>query len=637
MSLRWKIVLILAGVSVLFCAGSYLVERFIVQPGFLAVEKKLAEQDVTRCVEAIGRDREHLSIMTDDWGTWDDTYQYMATGDKQYEVANLIPSTFTNTKLTLFALVGTDGAMRWGRTVDFASGEDMEIPGLLEQLAGTDNPLMTLPRPDMVRSGLLMTAAGPMLVAVRPVTHTDRSGPVNGSLIMGRLLDNAAVTDLAGRVQTNLRLINLDDVSDPVDREAVAALGDSRSVRVHSVDGSTNLGYAVLADVFGRPRLLLRANLPRQVSRQGEQAGHLATVTTMAGALGILMILGLVLGRTVLRPLGRVTRHAVRVGQKDDLTARLDFARADEIGTLAGELDRMVQRLADSRAQMVTMARRAGMAEVATDVLHNVGNVLNSVNVSVGVLAQKLRDSEIGTLRQVIRMVADHANDLPAFLAHDERGQKIPDFLGRLTDVLSGEHAQMLEEMDALACSVEHIKHVVQQQQASAGGEGLREMVRPEDLADEAIRLNGESFERHGIEVARDFEPTPPASLDRHKVLGILINLVNNARQAVKEADGGRRRLTFRIRRLGGGEQLRLEVADTGVGIAPENLERIFAFGFTTRADGRGFGLHAAANAAGELGGTLAAASEGPGRGATFTLTIPVEFKEDACPQTAGR
>jgi two-component system, NtrC family, sensor kinase len=408
---------------------------------------------------------------------------------------------------------------------------------------------------------------------------------------------------------------------------------------VNSADAGINLGHAVLRDVFDKPILLLRAQLPRQVSAQGKRAASLGSFTTIGGAIGILAILGGLLGQVVLRPLGRVTRHALGVGQKDDLSARLDFRRADEIGTLAGEFDRMVERLANTRQELLAVARRAGMAEVATDVLHNVGNVLNSVNVSVNLLADKLRDSGLDTLRQLTALVRQHEGDLPAFIADDERGRRLPQFLGQLTDVLSDEHARMLKEIESLLSSVDHIKHVVQNQQASACNERLIELVQPADLVEEAIRLNGESFERHDIEVVREFSPTPPALLDRHKVLAILVNLISNARQAIKAMPNEGRRVTFGIDRTdaGVGQRLVIRVADTGVGIPAENLDRIFSFGFSTQAGGRGFGLHAVANAAAELGGSVVAASDGTGRGARFTLTLPVSFKESPCCSTASR
>lgn len=639
MSLRWKIVLILTGVSILICASAWLVEYFIVVPGFVVVEKDLARQDVTRCVNAIQRDGEYLLIMADDWATWDDTYEYMATGDTAYEAVNLVPSTFINTRLTLMALVDTSGKMRWGQTRDPYTGEVREIPGLLDGLTGANNPLMTLNELDSQRSGLLMTAAGPMLVAVKPITHNDRSGPVQGSLIMGRLLDDLAITDLSSRVQVQLSLLPLGDVSQAADRRAMDELAVPDAVTVHSVDAGMNLGHALLRDVFDKPALLLRAQLPRQVSLQGARAAHLGTFTNLGGAMGILAILGAVLGHAVVRPLGRMTRHALRIGQADDLSARLAFVRRDEIGTLAGEFDRMVERLADSRQELLTIARRAGMAEVATDVLHNVGNVLNSVNVSVNMLAAKLRDSEIDTLCQLTRLVGDHADNLPDFLSNDARGRQIPQFLGQLTRELSGEHTGMMEEMKSLAASVEHIKQVVQSQQASACNEQLVELVDPAGLVEEAIRLNGESCERHGIRIIRDFEPVPPVLVDRHKLLSILVNLTANARQALKAGPRDGRRLMLGLARAEVQDRphLVITVTDTGVGIAPENLERIFSFGFSTRSGGRGFGLHAVANTAAELGGTIAAASEGLGHGARFTLTVPVEFKESPCRQMPSR
>ena len=141
-------------------------------------------------------------------------------------------------------------------------------------------------------------------------------------------------------------------------------------------------------------------------------------------------------------------------------------------------------------------------------------------------------------------------------------------------------------------------------------------------LLDDALAIGQASFERHGIEVVRDIAgDLPPLVTDRHKVLQILVNLVNNARQAVKEAP--MRRLV--VRAAATSQRVAISVIDTGVGIAPEHVDRVFQHGFTTKPDGHGFGLHASANAARQLGGALSASSAGLGAGATFRLELPLQ------------
>jgi PAS domain S-box-containing protein len=277
-------------------------------------------------------------------------------------------------------------------------------------------------------------------------------------------------------------------------------------------------------------------------------------------------------------------------------------------------------------ARLVSASRHAGMAEVATGVLHNVGNVLNSVNVSANVVATKLRDSELSSLTKVVGMIREHKQDLSSFLTCDDRGKLIPEFIADLSDCLDQEHRAMLAEVSTLAQGVEHIKQIVMAQQSLARhGSEVNAPSDPRKLVESALTMQGGSLEREGIEVERRFDGCPDScAIDAHKVLQILVNLVTNARQAVRSnADDQPRRITLVVATTEQGT-LRFQVIDTGAGIAPEHLTRIFSHGFTTKSDGHGFGLHSAANAATEMGGSLRATSEGRGRGATFTLEVPL-------------
>jgi signal transduction histidine kinase len=261
-------------------------------------------------------------------------------------------------------------------------------------------------------------------------------------------------------------------------------------------------------------------------------------------------------------------------------------------------------------------------------VLHNVGNTLNSVNISVGVVTDHLRRSRVPKLVQATRLLREHTGDLGAWMASDSRGAKLPDYLGTLAEHLEAERDELLTEMRALNESVEHIKSIVSMQQQHARYGGVVELVHVPRLIDDALRLSAGSFDRQGIKLECEYTEVPAIMVDRHKLLQILLNLLSNARHALVESGTGDKRLTIRVGLGAGGEQLRVEVADNGVGIAEENLTRVFSQGFTTKKKGHGFGLHISALAAAELKGRLSAASAGQGHGATFTIELPVHGSE---------
>ncbi|MGH7241863.1 MAG: ATP-binding protein [Phycisphaerales bacterium] len=279
--------------------------------------------------------------------------------------------------------------------------------------------------------------------------------------------------------------------------------------------------------------------------------------------------------------------------------------------------------------QLVATSRQAGMAEIATGVLHNVGNVLNSVNVSATLADEKIRASKVSGVAKAASLLQTHAKDLAAFLSVDPTGRQLPQYLSCLAEQLATEQRDVLGELESLRQNIEHIKEIVSTQQTYAKNVGVREMESLEELAEDAIRMCSEAARRHGIRIERQFEACPPVRVDKHHVLQILINLINNAKHAVSPCTQERRSIVVRLGRDGSDSKLaRLQVIDKGVGIAPENITRIFQHGFTTRKDGHGFGLHSAANAAKTFGATLSAQSDGPDRGATFTLDVPLEKEE---------
>jgi signal transduction histidine kinase len=256
-----------------------------------------------------------------------------------------------------------------------------------------------------------------------------------------------------------------------------------------------------------------------------------------------------------------------------------------------------------------------------------VGNVLNSVNVSATLVADRLRNSKITELNRALGLLDEHAAELGRFLTEDRRGKQLPGFLRLVAGSLDRERTVMTEELQSLTRNIEHIKTIVAMQQSYTGMSGVIETVALPQLLDDAIKLNSASLAKYHIEVVREYEDLPEIHVDKQRVLQILVNLVTNAKDALIESAPAQPCLTVRIalRSAGDDEKLVVEICDNGMGIPAENLVRIFSHGFTTKKHGHGFGLHSSANAAKELGGALTARSDGRNRGATFTLELPFE------------
>ncbi len=288
--------------------------------------------------------------------------------------------------------------------------------------------------------------------------------------------------------------------------------------------------------------------------------------------------------------------------------------------------ERVVERtgeLVKTHAQLLVVSREAGMATVATSILHNVGNVLNSVNVSADRILEKVRQLKPASLVKVAALLREHAKDLPEYLSHDPRGRELPGYLSALADQLADPQKDILPEVAALRKNVEHIREIVRMQQGYTNASDVWETLSITDLMEDAIGINADDLAPRKVELIREFSAVPAFPMEKHKVLQILINLLSNAKHALDASRASDRKLIVRIGPHGE-NRVRISVIDNGMGIPAENLTRIFQHGFTTRAGGHGFGLHSGAVAAQEMGGSLIARSEGPGMGAEFTLELPI-------------
>ncbi len=279
--------------------------------------------------------------------------------------------------------------------------------------------------------------------------------------------------------------------------------------------------------------------------------------------------------------------------------------------------------LEKANRELVDASRAAGMAEVANGVLHNVGNVLNSLNVSASVIATGLRQSKAASLVKLAQLLRMHDRNLGAFLTTDPKGKRVPEFLASLAQHAVAERTRLLEEVAALQRNIDHIKEIVSMQQAYATTVAVVEPLDPVALMEDSVRMNAGGLLRHEVTIEREFHPTPAILAEKGKVVQILVNLIRNAKNACDESGQPERRMTLRIKPGATSDRVQLLVQDNGVGIPWVNLDRIFGHGFTTRPNGHGFGLHSSANAAREMKGSLTVHSDGVGKGATFTLELP--------------
>jgi len=276
--------------------------------------------------------------------------------------------------------------------------------------------------------------------------------------------------------------------------------------------------------------------------------------------------------------------------------------------------------------QLMDTSRQAGQAEIAANIIHNVGNVLNSVNVSASVITDRIRRLHISNLARVADVLEQPAANSAA---GDEKRRQAPQFLREISIHLVREQEGLLAELHNLGQNVEHINEIIATQQAYAKRLGIYEKCPVADIIESALKVSAAAYARQAINIVRHYEPVPEAILDKHRVLQILVNLFQNSKYACETGGQNEKNVTIRIQHCPP-DDFCIQVVDNGIGITLENLPHIFNHGFTTRPNGHGFGLHSAALGAKEMGGSLAAHSDGPGTGATFTLQLPLRPPPDA-------
>ncbi len=392
-----------------------------------------------------------------------------------------------------------------------------------------------------------------------------------------------------------------------------------------------HLSYGI--DYLGVEWGWIHLGLSTEKFHRDERTLYLQLAIIAASAISAGFFLSLIYARRLSIPILNLERFARRIAS-GDLTQRINIRTGDEVEQLALSFNYMVDALQQAKHEgkttqqkLVATARQVGMAEIVSNMLHNVGNVLNSVGVTTSTMHKRIARSRISSLSDIAALISDKGDRLGDYLTGDPKGRRVPAYLLSLFDYLTKEQARLLRDVQTLERHVQHVRDIIQLQQDYSRSRGLTEPVHIEAVIEDALQLNQEQNAYFDIQVEKQYAQLPECWLDRHKVLHILINLFSNAYHAMALSDTWPRLMCVVLKQTEP-DRVCIEVSDNGIGIAPENLTSIFQHGFTTRADGHGFGLHSSAIATAELGGSLNVKSDGIGMGATFFVDLPFRPKE---------
>lgn len=611
MSLRNKVIWIVVALFLCYGALDFAIQRLVILPSFESLEKDEARKNMERIIETLEREAQVLGSSVNDWAFWDATYAYVAGEDPSYEEANLYASTLTGLNINLLYFYNQDGEVVWGKVFDLATVEEIALPDFDQSRIGPQHPLVAHSSPTSKVEGIMLTTRGPIVVAARPVLDNQRKGPVRGAVVMGRLLDAPALKRLAEQARVDLTVTPI-----PA-RDDATTVKASDTITIRQSDDVSTVS-ATYPGVDGKPALLLEVAVPRNISQRGQQAIQYALGSLALAGFLVLGVLLFTLQVTVFRPLQQLRDHAVRIGESDDLDSRLNLQRVDEIGVLAESFDNMVGQLAETRRRLIDQSFHSGVAELASGVLHNVGNALTPLVTGLSGAASALRRLPSGDFELA-------QEELARGTASPERTADLEAFVK-----LAGKQSYKVianVEGDLVAASerVQHIEQIVADQARLSRSERVMEALDPNALAEESLRVVGD--ERVGsvdVVLAPSLAGSPRMLGPNATLVQVFTNLMLNAIESIQRLeDPGNGQLTITATEHDG--LVSIAFTDNGNGITPEVRAHMFERGFSTKTEGSsGLGLHWCATTLQGIGGALQAESDGPGAGATMTISVPL-------------
>src|ERR1700730_814547 len=377
MKIRTKMISLLALLFAVLIVLEIAVQRQVLMPSFAELEREEAETSMKRIGYALDMTLESVESMAGDWGNWADAYRFVQSPTVDFVNLNVTPATMKQLKANALLIVDLNGGYLFSSVRNLDTGAPLDLDLAARKALPEDFPWRKNLADGKPARGLLRTNRGIIMIAAAPVLDGSGGGQHMGMVIMGRLLTSAQVQMIGAQAQASLALLRDHPVAGPDE--------------IAETDASTQV-FKYFADVYGKPLMTFRVEVPRRITARGQGAVTYASLYLIGAAITVLLLLVVVLNRIVLKPLARVTRQAVAVGEGTDLSVRLNIAGQDEIALLAREFDRMVERVADSRRQLVDQSFHAGFAELAKGVLHNLGNAMTPLGVRLSKLTDRLRD-----------------------------------------------------------------------------------------------------------------------------------------------------------------------------------------------------------------------------------------------------
>ncbi len=618
MSINRKVVLAIVAIFGIYGTAQWLAQTVLVLPRFLELESAEATRNVERALAALDREAALLLPSTRDWGTWDDTYNYVTEYNQDYFDANLNAEAMLALRVNYIGIYSHDGKPVWTMTVDQV-GKEVASPVLTDQGAESRAMLLKPRLKDEYGLVLYRTPGAILLVTSSPILKSSGEGPSRGVVIMGRLIDATEWQRLAS--QTHIRsALRFPDQGGKAAPSRVTPMGIRFSAPNLKVIDATTHAVTSLFDTAGQTLAEIEVDTPRAIEAQGRLALRYASAFLVGSALLVLCVLIVLLRHMVLSPLSALTRHVAQLGQADRLDARLNLDRRDEIGTLAKEFDGMVAQLDETQKRLLDQSYFAGVAEMASGVLHNIGNAITPLTAKLARIGGELSAAPH-------RYLATAGQELAAAEIDAERRADLISFIELASAELADSLDQMSGDVASAAAQAEHVQAILADQQKFARADRQLEALDMVELVKRGIALLPEELLCHcTIEYRKGTDRAPLVLGSRIALQQVINNLLLNAVEAIAQrfgpAPGGQLCIDVETHEQDHSTQIDLCVRDNGVGFDGHIEQHMFERGFSTKQRGSGMGLHWSANAMAAMHGVVKARSDGPDSGAVFTVTL---------------
>ncbi len=631
-TIKRQIAVVVFGILLLLALSQYVVQRQFLLPGFADLERQAAGTMMRSITTDLARQSESLAMTTRDWGNWSATYGYVQDHDLPKLHQDIDVGSMSALHTNFLAIVAMDGKILTTLAFDPKTHEPLVIDAFAAETLAADDPLRaTLGWPAGV-SGFLKTPYGPLMISSAPILNGAGQGPVRGSLILGRFLSTDGLASQIGIAGSRLNIIKPEAVSPKAVALSLGQLSGAEPSPDLSAEASDKTTiYHALADINGKPLAVLSLDFPREIS---QHAAHLITLDVLILlALAALALVGLIyfINRLLLAPLAQIATHARDIGNHDDLTRRLGHRGEDELARFAQSFDQMVERLAQARTDLIEKSFVAGIAEMASGAMHNLGNALTPLSVRVNSLNENLRRLPVEDMQQV-------TEELKAGCTDSARNADLQHFMMLVGEELSAGVSGARADADSASRQLQGIQRILTEQVRQTRAGSVFEVIPFANLLAQSSELVSQAKrDRMTIELDPGIAKLPSLRLPTTVLRQVFQNMIVNATEAVRTDSGqkGHLKIMAEERYVGGRHELYVRFQDDGQGIAADVLPKLFQRHFSTKSTdtNSGIGLHWCANALRGFGGEIYVTSEGLGKGACFHIVVP--FKKETSTHAA--